>query len=301
MAPRAQWKGYLKVDAFAFPVALHTAVSTAERASFHTLNRATGHRVRRELVDAETGAVVDHDDQVKGYEVGEGRYVTLEPEEVAAAVPEADKTLDVAAFVPCSEIDEIYLERPYYLVPADASATEAFVLLREGLAKAKAVALAHAVLFRRARTLLIRPEGKGLIATLLNFDYEVRSAADAFKTLPDLKASGEMLDLARHIIKTKMGAFDPAAFEDRYEAALADLIAAKQAGRPIARARPAAEGNVVDLMEALRRSAGKPAKGGTKGSAKVAAGAKGKGTAKSRAKGAAKPAAAKASGRRKAG
>jgi DNA end-binding protein Ku len=261
MAPRAQWKGVLRIGAFTCPVALFTAVSTSERIAFHTLNRATGHRVKREFVDSVTGKPVPAEDQVKGYETADGRTVTLEPEEVAGAVPESDKTLDVTGFLPCDHVDEIYLDRSYYLAPADAGAETAFVALREGLRKAKAAALAHAVLFRRFRVILVRPQDEGLVATLLNFDYEVRSAREAFADVPQVKAKGEMLDLARHIIDTKRGSFDPAAFEDRYEAALAELVKAKQAGKPLKPARKAASGKVIDLMDALRRSAG--AAGGT--------------------------------------
>lgn len=300
MAPRAQWKGVLRIGAFGCPVALFTAVSTSERIAFHTLNRATGHRVKREFVDSVTGKPVPAEDQVKGYETADGRTVTLEPEEVAAAVPESDKTLDVTGFLPCDRVDEIYLDRSYYLAPADAGAETAFVALREGLRKAKAAALAHAVLFRRFRVILVRPQDEGLVATLLNFDYEVRSAREAFADVPQVKAKGEMLDLARHIIDTKRGSFDPAAFEDRYEAALAELVKAKQAGKPLKPARKAAGGKVIDLMDALRRSAG--AAGGT-ASAKAPkkAPARGKSAAKATAaKGtAAKGTAAKS--RRKAG
>ncbi|MEP9349822.1 Ku protein [Xanthobacter sp. KR7-225] len=299
MAPRAQWKGVLKAGALTCPVALHTAVSTSERIAFHTLNRPTGNRVRREFVDASTGTLVPPEDQVKGFEVEDGRYVTLEPEQVAAAVPESDKTLDIAGFLPCDEVDEIYLDRSYYLVPAEAGAEAAFVALRDGLRKAKVAALAHAVLFRRFRTVLVRPQDEGLVATLLNFDYEVRSAADAFSGVPQAKAKGEMLDLARHIIDTKRGSFDPAAFEDRYEAALAELVKAKQAGKTPKRPRAAAGGKVIDLMEALRRSAAPDAGGsGAKGARSTGkAGAK---AAKPSSRSAAKAGAA-AKTRRKAG
>lgn len=283
MAPRAQWKGILKIGAFTCPVALHTAVSASERIAFHTLNRATAHRIRREFVDQGTGAVVAPEDQVKGYEVADGRYVTLEPDEVAAAVPQGDKTLDVAGFLPCGEVDELYLDRSYYLVPAEAGAEEGFVALREGLRKGDVAALAHAVLFRRFRTMLVWPQHQGLVATLLSFDYEVRSAKEAFSGLPDRQTKGEMLDLARHIIDTKRGAFDPAAFEDRYEAALAELVKAKQAGKPLKRARAAAGGKVVDLMEALRRSAAAEAPARSGAAAKKAAASAKAGKARRRA------------------
>ncbi len=256
MAPRANWKGFLKVGEVVCPVALYTAASTSDRIAFHTLNRETGNRVRREFVDSESGKVVEHDDQVKGYEVASGDYVVLEPDEVAAAVPEADKTLDVDAFISCGDVDDVYFDKPYYLAPSDRSAQEAYDLIREGMRAKKVVAIAQTVLFRRMRTLLIRPHGPGLVASTLNFDYEVRSAKEAFSGLPELKIKGEMLDLARHIIDTKRGEFDPAAYDDHYEAALADLVKAKIEGRKIAPVKPKAPTKSVDLMEALRLSAG---------------------------------------------
>ena len=256
MAPRANWKGFLKVAELTCPVALYTAASTSERIAFHTLNRATGHRVRRQFVDQETGKPVESDEQVKGYEVGEGEYVVLEPDEIAAAVPESDKTLAVAAFIRCDDIDAIYFDRPYYLSPSNRIAEEAFALIREGLRAKKAAALARTVLFRRVQTLLIRPHGEGLIATTLNFDYEVRSAHEAFHDVAAMKIKGEMLELAEHIISTKRGKFDPSQFDDRYEAALADLVRAKLEGKPLPIRKAPAPTKVVDLMEALRQSAG---------------------------------------------
>ena len=256
MAPRANWKGFLKVGEVTCPVGLYTAASTSDRIAFHTLHRDTGHRVRREFVDAETGKPVERDDQIKGYEVAQGEYVTLEPEEVAAAVPQSDKTLAIEAFIGCSDVDDVYFDKPYYLAPTDRSAEEAYSLIREGMRKKKVAALASTVLFRRVRTLLIRPHGSGLIATTLNFDYEVRSAEEAFSDIHDFSIKGEMLDLARHIIDTKRGEFDPKAFDDRYESALAELVKAKMEGRKIAPPKKAPASKVVDLMEALRLSAG---------------------------------------------
>ncbi|MEI2807172.1 Ku protein [Albidovulum sp.] len=255
MAPRANWKGTLRVAEVTCAVGLYTAVSTSERIAFHTINRATGHRVRREFVDAETGKPVEREDQVKGYELSEGQHVLLTADEVAAAVPESDKVLAVEAFLPCGGIDDVYFDKPYYLAPADRLGQEAFALIREGLAASKVAAIARTVLFRRVRTVLIRAHGPGLVATTLNFDYEVRPAEAAFADIPAPKIEGEMLDLARHIIQTKMGAFDPAGFDDRYEAALEDLVRAKIEGRSIAPRREAKREAVVDLMQALRESA----------------------------------------------
>ncbi|QRI61744.1 Ku protein (plasmid) [Shinella sp. PSBB067] len=271
MAPRANWKGFLKVGEVVCPVALYTAASTSERISFHMLNRRTGHRLHREFVDSETGKVVEREDQVKGYEAGENDYIVLDAEEVASAVPESDKTMDIAAFIACGEIDDLYFDKPYYLAPSDRHGQEAFVLIREGMKARNVAALAETVLFRRVRTLIIRPHGEGLVATTLNYDYEVRSADKAFADIPAIKLKGEMLELAEHIIGTKSGSFDPKAFDDRYDAALAEVVKAKIEGRKIKPVRPKAEGKVVDLMEALRQSAGKDAKPKKSASAKKAA------------------------------
>lgn len=275
MAPRANWKGVLKIGEVACPVALYTAASTSDRIAFHTINRATGHRVHREFVDAETGKPVPREDQVKGYALAEGEHVVLDPDEIAAAVPDSDKMLAVEAFLPCGEIDDVYFDKPYYLAPSDRSGQEAFALIRDGMAAAGVAAIARTVLFRRMRTVLIRAHGPGLVATTLNFDYEVRSAEAAFRDIPALEIGGEMLDLARHIIETKIGKFDPAAFDDRYESALEDLVRAKIEGREIApRPAPRRE-KVVDLMQALRESArlgDKPARGKAKAPSKRKAG-----------------------------
>lgn len=236
-------------------MALYTAASTSERISFHILNRKTGHRVRRQFVDSETGRPVDRDEQVKGYEIGSDDYVILEPDEIASAVPDSDKTLSVSAFIGCDEIDDVYFDKPYYLAPSDAHAEEAFALIRDGMRAQDVAALAQTVLFRRLRTVLVRPHGAGMIATTLNFDYEVRSAEDAFSGVADMSIKGEMLDLAKHIIKTKEGRFDPASFEDRYEAALAELVKAKAEGRTIETRKLPRREKVVDLMAALRESA----------------------------------------------
>ncbi len=272
MAPRANWKGTLKIGEVTCPIALYTAASTSDRIAFHTINRATGNRVRRVFVDSETGKPVDSADQAKGYQLGDNDYVMLDPEELAAAVPESDKVLAISAFVPCSDVDDVYLDKPYYLAPTQKAGDEAFALLREGMHQKKVVAIAQTVLFRRMRTLLIRPHGPGLIGTTLNFDYEVRAADQAFKDVSALKLDPEMLELAQHIIGKKMGKFDISTFDDRYEAALAELVKAKVEGKPIPRRKEQPSTKVVDLLAALRESAGAPtAKTGTRKKAEPAA------------------------------
>ena len=256
MAPRANWKGYLKVGELSCQVALYTAASTSDRVSFHIINRETGHRVHRQLVDADTGREVESDDIVKGYEVASGEYVILEPDEVKAAVPQSDKTLELETFIPCGDVDTLFLDRPYYLAPADKAASDVFNLIRKGLEQKNVAALARTVLFRRLRTLLIRPNEEGLIASTLNYDYEVRPAKEIFSDIAEFKIEGEMLDLAEHIIDTKRGEFDPTEFDDRYEAALAELIRAKIEGRDLPKKPKPQEKKVSNLLDALRQSAG---------------------------------------------
>jgi DNA end-binding protein Ku len=255
LPPRASWKGFLKIAEVTVPVGLYAAASMTERIALHTINRPTGHRVRREFVDAETGETVERDDQVKGYETAKDEYVSIEPEEIAAVIPHGDKTLTVSAFVDLAGVDDLYFDKPYYLGPADRSADDTFALVREGMRAAKVAAIAEAVLFRRARTVLIRPLDDGLVASTLNYDYEVRPAAQAFSGIPSKEISGEMLDLAIHIIKTKQGEFDPREFHDRYEDALAELVKLKLEGKPIPKRAPPHSEATVNLMEALRDSA----------------------------------------------
>lgn len=255
VSPRANWKGFIKFGEVSCPVALYTAASSSERIAFNTLNRTTGNRVKREFIDTETGDPVERGDQVKGYEVENGQYVVLEPEEVAAVIPESDKTLKIEAFIPCSQIDTTYFDKPYYLAP-DKMGKEAYLLLRDGMKEEKVAGIARTVLFRRMRTVLIRPHGKGLIASTLNFNYEVRSSEKAFEDMPDLKIEGEMLELAEHIIATKKGSFDASTFDDRYEAAVAELVKAKIEGRALPKKKAPIASKPSDLLQALRESAG---------------------------------------------
>jgi DNA end-binding protein Ku len=255
MAARAIWTGVIKIAEIVCPVKMYTAATTSERISLHLVNRNSGERLRRVYVDEKTDKPVEHDDQVKGYETSEGSYVVLEPEEIAEAVPNTDKTLNVDDFVSCGRINPTYFDRPYYLLPASDATEASFVLIREALRKKKAAAIAHTVLFRRLRPVLIRAHRKGLIATTLNFDYEVRSSRDAFKDIATRNIDPEMLELAQHILKTKGGQFSPEQFDDRYEKALADLVKAKIEGRTIVPLRKPELTKPNDLLEALRLSA----------------------------------------------
>lgn len=263
MAMRASWKGFLTVGALSCGVALYAAASTSERIALHMVNRKTGHRLRRQYVDEETGTVVESDDQVKGYEVSKGEYVILEGDEVADLVPESTRTIAVNTFLACTDIDTTYLDRPYFLAAVDAPSAEVLGLLAAGLADRKAAALGEAVLFRRVRRLLIRPglEGNALLASTLNFDYEVRAAEEVFQDLPTARIPDEMLNLATHIIRSKSGTFDPAALDDRYETALAELVRAKMEGKPLPKPAPRRTEKVVNLLDALRASADASGKG----------------------------------------
>ncbi|MGO7670431.1 Ku protein [Rhizobium ruizarguesonis] len=264
MAARASWKGHLKVGDLACAVGLYTAVSSSERVSFHIINRRTGHRVERQFVDSETGKPVERDEQVKGYRMENGDYIIIEGDEIAEIMPESDKVLDVKAFIASDDIDKLYFDRPYYLAPVDEHDEEALSLIARGMRDGKVAALAEAVLFRRNRTLLIRPHDDYIVATMLNFDYEVRSADTVFKDIPDIKFDKEMLELAGHILETKRGSFEPSEYEDRYEVALVELVKAKIEGRALPKKKQPPERKVVDLMEALRQSAKMGGKAPTK-------------------------------------
>ena len=260
-AHRAQWKGHLKIGDLSCAVGLYTATSTSERISFHMINESTGNRLKREFIDSETEEVVERDQQVKGFETGNDDYIMIDPDEVAAVVPDSDKMLEAEAFIPCGEIDHVYFDKPYYLVPVDEADQEAFTSIRDALSKTSATAIARTVLFRRMRTVLIRAHGKGMIATTLNYDYEVRPSEEVFKDVAKVKVEPEMLDLARHIITTKKGDFDPAKFDDRYEDALSTLVRAKAEGKTLPKPKPVKVSKPNDLLKALRESAGmdKPA------------------------------------------
>ncbi|MDR9780936.1 non-homologous end joining protein Ku [Rhizobium redzepovicii] len=252
---RAQWKGFIKFGEVSCGAALYTAASNSDRITFNTINKATGNRVNRVFIDGETEEPVPKEQQTKGFEIENGQYIVIDPDEVAATIPESNKTLEIEAFIPCSDVDDVYFDKPYYLTP-DKMGGDAFVALRDGMRKSKVAAIARTVLFRRMRTVLIRPHGKGLIATTLNYDYEVRSSKKAFEEMPKLKIEGEMLDLAKHIIGTKKGDFDPATFDDRYEAALAELVKAKMEGRSLPKPKKVEVSKPNDLLAALRESAG---------------------------------------------
>jgi DNA end-binding protein Ku len=257
MAPRAYWKGYLKLSLVSCPIALYPAASSAERVSFNRINKKTGNRLKQQLVDAETGDPVDKEDIGRGYEIGKGQYLQVEDEELEKVKIESTHTIDITSFVPRTEIDDRYLNSPYYIAPTDQVGQEAFAVIRDTIREKGMVALGRVVLTRREYVVMLEAFDKGLLATTLRYPYEVREPAAYFEDLPELKLPAEMKELAAHIVDSKATHFDPAKFEDHYENALVELLRAKQAGRMIEPAQEeAAPQRVINLMDALRASIG---------------------------------------------
>jgi DNA end-binding protein Ku len=255
MAARAYWKGYLKLSLVACPIGINPATSSSERVSFRQINNDPALRLRQQLVDEVTREPVDAENKGRGYEVDKGVFIQVEDEEVEALQVESRHTIEIDSFVPASLIDKRYYDSPYYVFPNDNVGQEAFAVIRDAMKGKGVVALGRIVLARRERVIALEPFEKGLLGTTLRYPYEVRSAADAFDGIEDVKLSGEMLKLAEHILETKAADFDPSKFEDHYENALVEMLRQKQAGfkPPKGKERPTAP-NVVNLMDALRQS-----------------------------------------------
>jgi len=254
MAPRAYWKGYLKLSLVSCPIALYPATSEREKVSFHQLNKNTGHRIKYRKVDAESGDEVEAADIIKGYEVGKGEYLELTPEELEAIAIESKRVIEIDEFVPRKEIDEIYFNSPYYVVPDGEIGQQAFAVIREAIRKEGAVALGKVAFTSREHVIALEPRSKGLLGLTLRYPYEVRKQADFFDDIEDEQVPKDMLELATHIVKTKAGHFDPAKFSDQYEDALKDLLQRKQSGAKIEHTKEREPANVINLMDALRRS-----------------------------------------------
>jgi DNA end-binding protein Ku len=254
VAPRAYWKGYLKLSLVSCPIALYPATSEREKISFHQVNKATGNRIRYKKIDAETGDEVDNADIVKGYEVDKGQYIELEPEEIEAVAIESKHIIDIDEFVPRSEIDELYLRDPYFIVPDGEVGQQAFAVIREAIRKEGMVALGKVVFTSREHVIALEARGKGMVGMTLRYPYEVRNEDEYFDTVEDEKIPKDMIDLAIHIVGTKTGHFKPAAFKDHYEDALKDLLRKKQKGEKIERSKERTPSNVINLMDALRQS-----------------------------------------------
>jgi DNA end-binding protein Ku len=259
MAPRANWKGFLRLSLVTCPVALYPATSDSEKISFNQLNRQTGHRIKYSKVDADTGEEVANEDIVKGYKVDADTFIEVTKDELENVALESTRTIEIDEFVDRSEIDPRYLIRPYYLRPDGKVGHDAFAVIRETIREMNKVAIGRVVLTSREHIIALEPLDKGLMGTLLRYPYEVRSEDEYFDEIQDVKVTKDMLDLAKHIVNQKTGRFEPDKFEDQYETALVDLINQKRAGKPITpKERPRGE-NVVDLMDALRKSVGGPA------------------------------------------
>ena len=256
MAPRPYWKGYLKLSLVSCSIALYPATSSTERVSFNQINKNTGNRVRYKKVDAETDEPVELTDIVKGYQVEKGVYVTVDNDELEALQIESNHTIEIDKFVPLSEIDERYFDSPYYLTPNDEVGQEAFAVIREAMKTKKMVGVGRVVLAKRERPIILRALGKGLEGITLRYPYEVRGEDSYFEDIADVKIVPDMVKLAGDIIDSKAGTFDPSEFVDHYEVAVVDMLKKKQAGQPVSKDVPSPrKTNVVNLMDALRRSA----------------------------------------------
>ena len=255
MAPRAYWKGTLKLSLVSCPVVLYPATTAAEKTRFHMINRETGNRLKQQMVDAETGDVVESDQKGRGYELRKGKYVEIEPEELEAVQIESNHTIDIESFVPSEEIDQRYLNHPYYIAPEGKAAVDAFAVIRDAMKDEGRVALAKIVLTNREHIIAIEPLGKGLLGTTLRFPYELRDEDEFFDDIKSPKITKDMVELAGHILHTKAAHFDPSKFKDEYEDALKTLVKRKAAGKPMKAAEPQEKsGNVISLMDALKQS-----------------------------------------------
>ncbi|WP_128924719.1 Ku protein [Bradyrhizobium guangxiense] len=255
MAPRANWKGFLRLSLVTCPVALYPATSDTEKVSFNQINRKTGHRIKYLKVDAETGDEVTSEDIVKGYKVDTDTYIEVTKDELDDIALDSTHTIEIDEFVPKTDIDNRYLIRPYYLVPDGKVGHDAYAVIRETIRSMDKVAIGRVVLTNREHIIALEPLASGLMGTLLRYPYEVRSETEYFDDIQDVKLTKDMLDLAKHIVEKKSGAFEPELFEDHYETALIDLINKKRSGMPIAaKATPKSGGNVINLMDALKKS-----------------------------------------------
>jgi DNA end-binding protein Ku len=252
---RPYWKGFLKLALVSCPIALHTACSSSERVAFRQINKATGNRLRQQLVDEETREPVEPGDKGRGYEVAKGQYLMVEDEELEAIQVESTHVIEIDRFVPRAQIDQRFFDSPYYVTPNEPVGQEAFAVIREAMRGKGMVALGRLVLSKRERVIALEPYDKGLLGATLRYPYEVRNASDYFGDLPELALAPDMLTLAEHILESKAGDFDPSSFHDRYEEALLAHLKSKQAGM-VVQAKPAmaAPRRVINLMEALRRS-----------------------------------------------
>ena len=252
---RAYWKGYLKLSLVSCPIALYTGTSSTERVSFRQINKKTGNRLRQQLVDEITREPVEAEDKGRGYEYAKNAYIPVDDDELDAIAIESNHTIEIDSFVPREQIDERYLDSPYYIAPNDPAGQEAFAVIREAMRGKGMAALGRVVLAKRERVIMLEPWDKGLMGTTLRYPYEIRDAKEYFDTIPNIQLEPDMLKLAEHILQSKTTDFDPSQFVDRYEEAVVGMLKTKQAGIPVSREHGAPQPqNVVNLMDALRRS-----------------------------------------------
>ncbi|HYD73246.1 MAG TPA: Ku protein [Candidatus Binatia bacterium] len=261
MAARPSWRGHLKLSLVTCPVALYNAITPAGDVHFHLINPETKHRVKSVVIDATTDEILDRKDLLKGYEFSKGKYVTLTKEEIDAVRLESTKTIDIGKFVPAEDIDRLYWDNPYFLVPDGKLAAEPFAVIRAAMEETQRVALGRVVMSQRERLVALEPRGKGIVATTLRSHDEVRDLKDFFGDIPTIRTDKEMVQIATRIMSQKHAKFDPATFEDRYEDALRDLIKRKRKGQNVVEADEPEqkESNIIDLMEALQASLKKKA------------------------------------------
>ena len=268
MAPRAYWKGFLRLSLVSCPIQLFPATSEREKVSFNQINKETGNRIRYRKIDEDTGEEVDSENIVKGYQIAKGQYIEIDDDELESIALESTKTIEIDKFVPKSEIDDLYNIRPYYIAPDGKVGQDAFVVIRDIIEKMNIVALGRVVLTSREHVIAMQPRGKGIMGTLLRYPYEVRDEKEYFDDIPNLKIGKDMMDLAKHIVETKSGHFEPERFEDHYEVALKELIDKKSKGIKIEAPRERAPAKVINLMDALRRSVKEERQPGRKQQAK---------------------------------
>ena len=256
MAPRPAWKGYLKLSLVTCAVELSGATTQSEKVSFRTLNRQTGNAVRRQYMDSASGKPVNEKSEVRGYEVEKDEFLIIEDEDIEAVQIESSHTLSLDSFVEKADVDPVYIEKPYYLTPADKVSEEAFAVIRQALEDKKMAGLARIVLYQRERPCLIEPFGKGMLLTTLRYGDTVRQAEEAYDGIDKVKPDQDLLELAIRTIERKKGKFDPATFEDRYEKAVLDLIKSrKKSGKKVAvRETEEKPSNVINLFDALKKS-----------------------------------------------
>ena len=253
MAARPTWQGHLRLSLVTCPVALYTATAAAGEVHFNLLNPKTGNRIKMVTTDPETGPV-DRTSLVKGYEVEKGRYITVTDEEIRSVRLESTRTLDIERFVDVDDIDRLYWNDPFYLIPDGKMAAEAYGVIREAMVASGRIAIGRVVLHTRERLMAIEPRDKGMVAYSLRSRDEVRQPAEFFRDIPEAKADPAMIEIASKIIEQIEGPFDPSTFVDHYEAALKALIAAKDKGEKPKAAPSPKDTPTSDLMEALRRS-----------------------------------------------